>query len=450
MHDVAGGGAQRHHLGGGRRAVHEPQARVRRHLRLVEHAVDHALAADLLDVAERLFLDRRKSARDVALRRLRIGKIARLVPLDDLLIAVEHAHEVGAHLVVAAARRDDLLAAGELGSLAEDERATRRVQLVERVAHRGVRAAARRRVRLAALGRHPEVGQRALDALLLARPLQVFARRLRRAHDRVVVAVQLDAEALHRLARRLDAVDDALRPLLLDADDDDGGDVRIAAGADQRAEMQVEIGAELQPTVRVRDRERALDVVGDRLARGVRQVVDGQDDDVVAHADAAVLAAIAEEARFHGHHRLVLMLWTCACEPLRIGCTTLPMSTPYLMTVSPTAMSFSATLWPIGMSWRHSSSIVRSSSRMRPVSGVPALMPSTTTTATLSFGSCSTQWITGVPESWRAVAGANGRRAIIVRPAPAPLDPPSQPGVAAHTDKPDRSEPLASSQLYDV
>jgi hypothetical protein len=197
-------------------------------------------------------------------------------------------------------QRDDLLAAGEFGGLAEHQRAARRIQLVERVAHRRVGAASGRRVRLAALGRHPQLRHRALRARKLARPLQVFARGLRRAHDRVVVAVQLYAEALHRLAGRPDAVDDALRPLLLDTDDDHGGDVRIAAGADQRAEVQVEIRAELQASVRVGDRERALDVVSDRLARGIRQVVDGQDDHVVAHADAAILAAIAEEAGFHG------------------------------------------------------------------------------------------------------------------------------------------------------
>ena len=108
-----------------------------------------------------------------------------------------------------------------------------------------------------------------------------------------------DAEALHRLAGRSDAVDDALRPLLLDADHDDGGDVRVAAGADQRAELEVEVGAELQAPVRVRDRERSLDVVGDRLGGGVGQVVDGKDDDVVAHADAAVLAPVAHEGLLH-------------------------------------------------------------------------------------------------------------------------------------------------------
>ena len=67
------------------------------------------------------------------------------------------------------------------------------------------------------------------------------------------------------------------------------------------------------------------------------------------------------------------------------------MSVPYLITVSPTAMSLSATLWPSGMSCTHGSVIVRSSSRINPVSVVPAVTPSTTTTATESAGSCNTQ-----------------------------------------------------------
>ncbi len=79
----------------------------------------------------------------------------RLVAVDDVLIAIEHPHELGAHLVVAAARRDDLLAAGELGRFAEHQRAARGVELVERVAYRRVRAAAGRRIRFAALASRP-------------------------------------------------------------------------------------------------------------------------------------------------------------------------------------------------------------------------------------------------------------------------------------------------------
>ena len=102
-----------------------------------------------------------------------------------------------------------------------------------------------------------------------------------------------------RLAGGGDAVDDALGPAVLDADHHDRRDVRVAAGADQRAEVQVEVGAELQPAVRMRNRHRALDVVRDRLGRGVGQVVDRQDDDVVAHADAAVLAPVTLERVLH-------------------------------------------------------------------------------------------------------------------------------------------------------
>ena len=137
--------------------------------------------------------------------------------------------------------------------------------------------------------------QLALDARPLARPLQVFPRRLRRPHDRVVVAVELDAESRDRLARGGDAVGDFFRPLILDADDDDRGDIRIAAGADQRAEMEVEIGAELQPAVRMRNGHRPFDVVGDRFRGRVGQIIDRQHENVVAHADAAVLAAITPE-----------------------------------------------------------------------------------------------------------------------------------------------------------
>ena len=105
--------------------------------------------------------------------------------------------------------------------------------------------------------------------------------------------------ARHGLSGRGDAVDDLLRPLVLDADHDDRCDIGAGARADQRSEVQVEIGAELQTAVRMRDRERALDVVRDGLARGVRKVVDGQDNDVVADTDAPVLAPVALKRLLH-------------------------------------------------------------------------------------------------------------------------------------------------------
>jgi len=73
--------------------------------------------------------------------------------------------------------------------------------------------------------------------------------------------------------------------------------------------MQFEVFTELQPAVMVRQGHRALDVVGHRLAGGVGQVVQRQDDDMVADADPAIFAAVSPESWFlHGYHLFVLVL----------------------------------------------------------------------------------------------------------------------------------------------
>ena len=91
------------------------------------------------------------------------------------------------------------------------------------------------------------------------------------------------------------------------------------------------------------------------------------------------------------YQRLVLTLWTCKCSPFLIGATTLPMSTPYLITVSPTLKSFKATLWPIGISFFSSTLTVESGSMIQPVALLPLAQPSTTTTPTPSPFSCTTK-----------------------------------------------------------
>src|SRR5690606_5330457 len=217
-----------------------------------------------------------------------------------------------------------------------------------------------------------QVRDGALLTLQLGRPLQHLLGLVGGAHDSVDVAVQLDAEADHRLAGLGDALDDLVGPALLDADHHDCGDVRIAADTDQRAEMKLEVGAELQPAIGMRQRQRALDVVGDRLGGGIRQIVEREDDDVVSHADAPVLAPPAHEGEVRpavcsfshdqflsrAYQRLVLRLWTCTCSPGFASAIMRPISSPYLMTVSPDFSSFSATLWPIGMSCLATSSVV--------------------------------------------------------------------------------------------
>ncbi len=90
-----------------------------------------------------------------------------------------------------------------------------------------------------------------------------------------------------------------LGPAGLDADHHHGGDIGIGAGADQGAEMEIEILAELQAAIGMGNRQGALDVVGHRLARRIGQIVERQDDDVVAHADAAVFAAPSGDGGGH-------------------------------------------------------------------------------------------------------------------------------------------------------
>ena len=150
-------------------------------------------------------------------------------------------------------------------------------------------------VALAALGRHPQVANPTLLALQLRGSLQELLGLVGGLGDGGDIAVALDAEAHHRLAGLGDAFDHAIGPAVLDADHHHGRDVRVGAGADERAEEQVEVGAELQAAVSVRQRQGALDIVGDRLARGVRQIVERQDRHVIANADPPVLAPPALE-----------------------------------------------------------------------------------------------------------------------------------------------------------
>src|SRR6185437_958893 len=263
-----------------------------------EHVDVAALAADLLEIAERLLLDGGEAARDVAFGGLRVGEVVGLVRLDDVvLIRLPHLVPLLADFLAGGALLGEVLAAGDLGGLAEHAVDALRDQLVVHVADGRARREAGRGVALAAFGRDPQVGDVALLFLELRGPLHVVLGDARGLRDRHDVAGAFDAEAGHRLAGLGDAVGDDLGPAILDADHHAGRDVRVRAGADDGAEERLEVLAELQAPVGVRDRERALDVVGDRLAGRVGEVVERQDEDVIAHADAAVLPAPARETQ---------------------------------------------------------------------------------------------------------------------------------------------------------
>ena len=147
--------------------------------------------------------------------------------LDDLLVGVEHLHELVADGIAGRAAGADLLGAGQLGRFAEAGRHAKRIELVDQAPDRRARGQARRRVALAALGRDEEVLDRAGLALLLAGPLQKLHRLPRRRGNGIEIAVPLDRKPFDRLAGLCDPVDHTRGPLRLDADHDARRDVGI-------------------------------------------------------------------------------------------------------------------------------------------------------------------------------------------------------------------------------
>ncbi len=92
---------------------------------------------------------------------------------------------------------------------------------------------------------NPKLGQVAFLAVDLGRVLDEALGGAARIHYRLMLAVALQRKAFDGLAGLGDAVDDSARPAGLDPDDHDRGDVGVTSGADQRAEMQLEVLAEL-------------------------------------------------------------------------------------------------------------------------------------------------------------------------------------------------------------
>jgi hypothetical protein len=80
---------------------------------------------------------------------------------------------------------------------------------------------------------------------------------------------------------------------------------------------------------------------------------------VVAHPDPAVLAPVALNVMLEYFDAMIgqlltsawfCRLWVWTWAPFGMSAMILPMSSPYLMAVSPDLRSFSAILWPIGTS----------------------------------------------------------------------------------------------------
>jgi hypothetical protein len=62
--------------------------------------------------------------------------------------------------------------------------------------------------------------------------------------------------------------------------------------------MQVEVGAELEAAVRVRQGHAALDIVRDSFRRGIGEVVNRQDNDMVAYSNATIRSPVTPKSLF--------------------------------------------------------------------------------------------------------------------------------------------------------
>ena len=188
-----------------------------------------------------------------------------------------------------------LFGAGQLRGFAEAGRGPQGVNLVKQIADRRVGRETRGGVGLTAFGGNPELVDRAFLALLFRGPLHELLGLTGGIGHALDFTMAFDGKALDRLAGFGNAVDHAAGPARLDADDDDRGHIGIAAGTDQGAKVQLQIFAELQPPIVVRQSHAALDVVRHLFASGVGKVIEGQNHHVVANADAPVLPAVAHE-----------------------------------------------------------------------------------------------------------------------------------------------------------
>ena len=243
---------------------------------------------------------------------------------------------------------EQVLGAVDLGRLRQHAGAAVAHQLVHRPAERGVGGDAGVAVGAAAIGRQRDLGDRLLRPPGGVRHGQELGDLGRGLLDGLLDAAGLLDVDDHRLAlgmpgRRhalLVHHDGGLVDLAAEADQDVGGDVGVLGVARQDAlERHVVLAEELGAAARlVRDGEDAVDVrvvlrhvaelVLDELADAGRAVDAGDDGDVVARADAPVLALVAVEVahlvgrvEVHGPHvgaDLVLAVEVAHRQVLRV------------------------------------------------------------------------------------------------------------------------------------
>ena len=217
---------------------------------------------------------------------------------DHVLVRAPHCKEFLADLLVDCALCADNLGAGDFGGLAETRGRAHWVDLVEQIADCRARCQARGGVALAALRRDEKLFDRARRTMVLRRQLQVILGRPACRCYRCNVTGSFNREAGYRLSGFPDPCHDPIGPARLDANHNASGHIWIRAGADERPEEQLQILTELQPSVGVRQSERAFDIVLHRLDCRIRQIVKRQDHEMIPDPHSAVLTAVPVDSSF--------------------------------------------------------------------------------------------------------------------------------------------------------
>src|SRR5690606_33382198 len=105
--------------------------------------------------------------------------------------------------------------------------------------------------------------------------------------------------------------------------------------------------------VLVRNRHRLRHELRDAARHLIRADDRRNDEQMIADADVAVRTLVARNRRAHAlapfparspRPRMPSMLWTCTCCPAAMPATARPITSPYLRTRVPAAMSNNATL----------------------------------------------------------------------------------------------------------
>ena len=230
---------------------------------------------------------------------------------DHVVIFGPGSVELLARLRCGAAFLANQFRACDLRRLPEATGDTDWIHLVDEVTNGWVRADAGRGIGFTAFNRDPELTDIALLALNFGSVLEHFLRDAAGVGDGFDLAIALQREAFNPLSGLGDAVDNTSGPAGLNADDNNARDIRVGPSADQGPEMQIQILAELQTSVVMRQRQCPFNVMLNLFTGRVGQIIQGQDDDVVADADAAVLAAVSHEifGQHGSYHFFVLRLW---------------------------------------------------------------------------------------------------------------------------------------------